>query len=983
MPCFTDLVIALPCAGLDDFPTEYRGTDAENLLACWTGLWHPALIKQTSSIPEIQSTLETSGFWQADDELRAPLIVVPNVSSVALDSATVMGWTAKCDALILENLSERQQIIDQATADSEELIGWNKSVSSDLAKDFYALGYAYLQTMLMSLKLRYSTNLDRVDFEAKVIEAAEAAVSGQVDQTSDKLFACFDVLLEEKNSYYPVEPQLCELILTHSNTLGKALTKQIESSDSPISVLISGQDARKLANKNPAVLSTIKDQIDADNLSIIGGLEVELDDNLVCSETVIHQLGLGRESLKQVFGQLPNVFARRSFGLNPTTPNVLKNYGYLGAIHANFSNGSIPTMGSGAMRWTGDSEEHILAISELPMDAADSGTFLDFGQRLGEMLDLTHSATALLTRWPNKHCQSFSDLKRVAKFVPLFGNFVTINQIFDEAYDPGYGQTFTADEYETPHLQNAIKSGQKNPVSRYTDYWRRLQYLNTARRTILLAVLEHDLDQSAVSATQQRANQLQSEIEIATLADDPPPCPASIDNEIQTLLNDATQLLQAQPISRNATPPPNRTNVKTFFNTHSSSRRIEVKPPVELSLPAGYLRAKPPVIFAVNRSASEANEQPSSWILELPGFSNATVDFGSVEAKELFHKDPPLCSNLLLQNEFFKVQIDEKSGGIRSIKQHNRKINLVGQQLAIRLPKNHPSKMLYGSMIADSIDVVESQILSAAVKSTGRIVAGDLELARFDQTIRIVRGISRVEIKVNLQPIEPLTASRDHYICSRLAWKSEGARLMANVMDSCEQVASQWFHATKFVTIKDANSPSVSLLSGGLPFHRRPSRRMLDSVLMISNESQTHFSFAIDIDQAYPAAAAASRLTPIIQCLASKIQTPQVASAIEDATQLQAGWLFHLNRKNILVTSATPMFNEVGKCNGVSVRLKETEARAAQLTISSFKTLKAANIVKLNGEVFSTLPLDEADNRKVSLSIDPLAFLQINLYFQT
>jgi len=158
--------------------------------------------------------------------------------------------------LFIEELTDRTQIIEQAASTSEELNHWKNSVSQEIANDFYALGYAYLQTMLMSHQLRYSTNLDRVDFDAKVTAAAEAAIAGDEKQTSDKLFTCFDTLLEEKNSYYPVEPQICELLLTHPNTLGSSLTKQLESSNTPISVLISGQDARKLADKNQPALTT-------------------------------------------------------------------------------------------------------------------------------------------------------------------------------------------------------------------------------------------------------------------------------------------------------------------------------------------------------------------------------------------------------------------------------------------------------------------------------------------------------------------------------------------------------------------------------------------------------------------------------------------------------------------------------------------------------------------------------------------------------
>ncbi len=970
MPSFTNLVIALPCDSFEDFPAEHRGPKAENLLACWTGLWHPALIKQANSVAEIQSTIETTGFWQTLD-VQAPLIVVPNISAAKLDSATLMGWTATCDALVIEELTDRTQIIEQAASTSEELNHWKDSVSQKIANDFYALGYAYLQTMLMSHQLRYSTNLDRVDFDAKVVAAAEAAIAGDEKQTTDKLFACFDTLLEEKNSYYPVEPQICELLLTHPNTLGNSLTKQLESNDAPISVLISGQDAKTLADKNQPALESIKQRIEAKKLSIIGGLDVELADNLVCGETVANQLATGRESITQVFGQPPNVFARRSFGLNPTTPGLLKSFGFAGAIHANFSTGTIPSMGSGAMRWTGDSDEHILAISELPMDAADSGTFLNLGIELGEMIDSAHSATALLTHWPNKACQSLDDLKRIATFVPLFGNFVTAEFVFDEAYDPGYGQTFTADEYESPHLKNTVQTSQTNPVSRYTDYWRRFHQLETARRIALLATIVHDLDQTTFRPFQQRAAQLQSEIEIATVADAPLPSPSSIDQSLQTLLTEATSMIQVEPTGQQDSKA---STVFRFFNCHSAKQRVEVKPPTELSLPTGSNKAQPPVCFAVNQSASGANSKSSSWILELPGFSKSTIDFGKVEATNLFQKDPSLSTDLRLQNEFFKIQIDEKSGGVRSIQQHSRKTNLVGQQLAIRLPKDHTSQTLYADMVADSIETIENQTLTAAIKSTGRLVAGGQDLARFEQTVRIVRGINRIEFNVKLEPIEALTASREHYICSRLAWKSEGARLIANVLDSCEQVANQWFHATQFVTIKETDAPSVSMLTGGLPFHRRANRRMFDSVLMTSNESQTHFSFALTIDQPYPCAAAAARLSPTVQLPAHNAT---------ESKQSQPDWLFHFNRKNILATSAMPIFSDTGKCSGVSLRLKETESRAAELTISVSRAMQSAEIVKFNGEVFSTLPLDEADNRRVTFSIDPLTFLQVNLYFQT
>ena len=328
--------------------------------------------------------------------------------------------------------------------------------------------------------------------------------------------------------------------------------------------------------------------------------------------------------------------------------------------------------------------------------------------------------------------------------------------------------------------------------------------------------------------------------------------------------------------------------------------------------------------------------------MDLPALSNTAVDFAAVETKDLFQKDPPLSTELLLQNEFFKIRIDEKSGGIRSIQQHSAKTNLAGQQLSIRLPKKHPGKQQYADMVADSVKTIENETLSAAIKSTGRLLAGDLELARFEQTVRIVRGISRIEINVTLDPLDPLTANSNHYICSRLAWKSESARLFANVLDSREQVASPWFHATKFVTVQDSGSTPVSLLTGGLPYHRRANRRMLDSLLMLHNESQTSFSFAIDVDQAYPSASAASRLTlPSFNTRHHSKGRPQKTNQKRVNTFKRNPTGCFISIARISLQPPRHLFSTTtASCNGVSLRLKETEARVAQLTITSLSHCK-------------------------------------------
>jgi hypothetical protein len=155
------------------------------------------------------------------------------------------------------------------------------------------------------------------------------------------------------------------------------------------------------------------------------------------------------------------------------------------------------------------------------------------------------------------------------------------------------------------------------------------------------------------------------------------------------------------------------------------------------------------------------------------------------------------------------------------------------------------------------------------------------------------------------------------------------------------QVSNEWFHGTQYITIKDESS--VTLLTGGLPLHRRPNRRMLDSVLMIGNESIGEYSFALDVDQNYPAAAAAERLSPVVQ-IATDAKSPQLQP-----------WCFHLSRKNVLVTFAEPIF-DAGE-------------------------LGSAEIVGFNGAHISTLELAPEDQSKIKFRIEPLSYFEIRLYF--
>jgi alpha-mannosidase len=71
---YRELAVLLPCHSLEDFPLYHTGEDADSLLACWTALWHPALVATTGAGPK----------WHRVDlppeDLDNSLILVPTVS---------------------------------------------------------------------------------------------------------------------------------------------------------------------------------------------------------------------------------------------------------------------------------------------------------------------------------------------------------------------------------------------------------------------------------------------------------------------------------------------------------------------------------------------------------------------------------------------------------------------------------------------------------------------------------------------------------------------------------------------------------------------------------------------------------------------------------------------------------------------------------------------------------------------------------------
>jgi alpha-mannosidase len=197
---YREALILLPCHSLEDFPTYHEGEEAESLLACWTALWHPRFIASSHKMPQ----------WNRVDDppedIEGKLILVPSISQQELPAGFSRRAT-ESGATVIQRMSDREKILEKALVPFSD----QKPIDEELAADFLALGYCYLQVELLTRQMRYSSSLDELYFNDKVVEAADALIEGELEKCKEALQACFDVLAEERNQFYSVDSYFIDI----------------------------------------------------------------------------------------------------------------------------------------------------------------------------------------------------------------------------------------------------------------------------------------------------------------------------------------------------------------------------------------------------------------------------------------------------------------------------------------------------------------------------------------------------------------------------------------------------------------------------------------------------------------------------------------------------------------------------------------------------------------------------------------------------
>jgi len=616
---------------------------------------------------------------------------------------------------------------------------------------------------------------------------------------------------------------------------------------------------------------------------------------------------------------------------------LLQQAGFLGACHFTLDDGRFPSGNQSRVRWEGIGGGSVDSLVRLPFDANREGTFLVLAERLGDAMDLDHAATAVFAHWPGNRRPWYRDLIRASSYSPVLGRFFSIDEYFKDTKFVGQATRYTADAYRSPFLRQAVSTGEASPICRWQEVVRQEAADHQAAALSTMAALVAGPTSGGLAA-----------IRSALAPADQPPGPGCF-------------VANPLPFAR-----------KVY---------LDVSDWPQLPAPGGHVVA---AAEQGGRKHLAVNVPGMGFLWVDPDTTPPPADEKSAKPKKrgFFarqkppREEPPMAEENVLRNEFFEVKLDPATGAIRSLHDYRTRDNRLAQQLAFRqLPTSAPGhdgwdddpEMLYSVMAADSIEVVAAGPMPGQLVAKGRLVDRNGQLlAHFAQTLKARRGSRVLEIEVQIDPeTMPSGDPWTTYYAARFAWHDATAGLSAGIGTGSLATDSAQLEAPYYVDIRGEKT-RTTILTGGLPYHRRFGLRKLDTLLLVAGETGRTFRYGIGVDVPYPYPAAMEFLAP-----------ESVATDVGPAPGAASGWLFHLNAKNVVATAWEPLV-EAGRLKGVRVRLAETENRPVEATLQCCRPLAAARKVDFRCTSGEELTV-EGD--RVEVSMAGHQWIQIELEF--
>lgn len=217
-------------------------------------------------------------------------------------------------------------------------------------------------------------------------------------------------------------------------------------------------------------------------------------------------------------------------------------------------------------------------------------------------------------------------------------------------------------------------------------------------------------------------------------------------------------------------------------------------------------------------------------------------------------------TRLVLENEWLRLKVNPKTGGLLSLRSvKNDCGNQLSQQLSLRTTRPAPpsgsawedpqERAVYSSMVADRID----REGPASIVSAGRLVdAEGREVGGFTQRVSLVGGkpLALLDIDLTVPRHGGAGPVFEAYTACRFAWnENDDVDLCRSLHGESIVTERSRFTAPHFLAVKNlaARADDVFIATGGLPWSLRSAPHMLDLILLAGSRQAGGFRVAVGL----------------------------------------------------------------------------------------------------------------------------------------
>ena len=834
--------VLLPGSTLEDFPTQLPDDQARGLLAAIAVAHHPSVLARCRTLPQM-----TRADVPPSPSPETWLWICP-----ASEKRLPDGYLNRARDAGARVFRGTDRVSFEAAAELRHPPSLRSAARAINHRDFYAAAYAKLQVEITTRRLRYTSNLDEIHLQNRLVDAANALTEGDAQYAVDAMHEVFDALAQERDHYFASDPHLIDLTLTTPETLDALIahgdwtavaSPDTEHGDAPEpcgdssadrcgplpdNVLLSEEFLDHLRGnlETPAVQKLV-DAINCGSLGVAtGGPSDERPLDAMLLTEAEDELARVHRLASEVCGQPPSVYGRLSGHTPSDLLPAIQSLGYRGVVPLDFVGGS----GSGeeAKVLLGGESEDIEALTVQPTDAGSDAAFLDLFPKLGEAIDQGEIATALLVHWPGRVCEAMHDLRRAATWGLVFGRFWKLDDYFQRGERPYHHGTLGVVAAVTP-TDLAERWVQRSLSEQATDWRDKMR----ARQTRLLESL------TGIAAGGK-----------------------TIPSDDSTVADEFARGVGQQAAAEG----------RGMLVAHGgpTGRRVTVFLPGPAPDQAEWIYAATP------------RDDGHDITVDVPAGGFVTLvpgDGGSIRKTNplvrwirrslVGNAGGPILADNRLQNEFMEAVVDTAAAGVSGVYSGAGRGNrfsskwVVGGD-SIDGPVRNEIADAIGSVVVDDVRALRSDPARGILRCIGRFVIGQKDFAHLETTFTLDRGSRTLRVAGRWTSMDwPLIDARvgpqnegssfPRYLGLRVAMPDESASVRFWVRDKFHRHAKRTVTAPGGYWIDDGQRQTV-VCGEGLPVHRRIGNRFIDTPVASVGDGEATFSLTLGFDVPHAAA---------------------------------------------------------------------------------------------------------------------------------